>query len=547
MSISGTATRAPTNPSAAPPMVGVPPAPLEIPAPPAPRFPATWRHDVPAAIVVSLVALPLCLGIALASGAPLFSGIIAGVVGGLVAGVLSGSQLMVSGPAAGLTAIVVSAIATLGSFRAFLATVVVAGVLQVGFGLAGAGLIGTYFPSAVIKGMLAAIGVILILKQLPHAVGYDADFEGDEAFRQANDENTFSAVGHALERVEPGAILVAVLALALLLSWDSPLLRPLKVFPGPLAAVLMGVGVNALLSAFAPSLALQGEHLVTLPAPESLAGYAGVFTTPDWSVLAQPMAWKVALTLAIVASLETLLSLEATDRMDPLKREAPTNRELLAQGAANITSGALGGLPVTGVIVRSAANVDAGARTKAAAVLHAVFLAGAVVLVPFLLNRIPLAALAAILLYTGYKLAHPRLLKHAWREGWTQFVPFAVTVSAILLTDLLVGIAVGLAVGFAFIIADTIRTPAFAVVSPRGSVLTRLRLHENVSFLAKAGLARQLEALPSGARIEIDGTHCRRIDHDVLEYLSDFRETALARRIDFRPVGIPLRPTTPSH
>lgn len=510
-------------------------------------FSTSWKSDLPASVVVFLVAVPLCLGIALASGAPLFSGIIAGVVGGLVVGALSGSALMVSGPAAGLTAIVVTAIGALGSFRAFLAAVVVAGVLQIALGLAGAGIVGYYFPSAVIKGMLAAIGLILILKQVPHAVGYDADFEGDESFLQANNENTFSGLTQAFNRMETGAVVISLAALLILIIWDQTRLKKMKLLPGPLAAVALGVGMNFLFGVAAPGLQLQAEHLVALPIPDSLAGFAGLLTSPDWSALGRPETWRIALTLAVVASLETLLSLEATDRMDPYKREAPTNRELMAQGTGNIVSGVLGGLPVTGVIVRSAANVDAGARTKASAILHGVLLLLAVLLIPAFLNSIPLASLAAILIYTGFKLAHPRLVKHAYAQGWYQFLPFVITVVAILLTDLLVGIGVGLAFGFFFILVDQFRAPCYTVVSPHGSVLTRLRLHDHVSFLNKATLTRALEGLPSGARVEIDGTHCERIDHDVLEFIADFRETAKLRGIDFRLVGISAGATSPSH
>ncbi|MCU0635379.1 MAG: SulP family inorganic anion transporter, partial [Gemmatimonadaceae bacterium] len=425
----------------------------------------TWSFDLKAAVVVFLVALPLCLGIALASGAPLFSGITAGVVGGIVVGAISGSALMVSGPAAGLTAIVISAIATLGSYARFLPAVVVGGIVQIALGLLGAGVVAYYFPSAVIRGMLAAIGLILILKQLPHAVGYDADFEGDETFRQANDENTFSALTHAFDRIEPTAAVLAALALLMLVAWDRKWVGPLRVIPGPLAVVLMGIAANVALAASAPDLALKASHLVQLPIVGSLGDFAALFTRPDWSVLQSADAWRVAVTIGIVASLESLLSLEATDRMDPYRREAPANRELLAQGAGNVVSGLLGGLPVTGVIVRSAANVEAGAKTKRSAMLHGVLLAIAVLAIPGALNQIPLAVLAAILLYTGYKLAHPSVWRRAAATGAFQLVPFVVTVLAILLTDLLVGIGIGLAVGFVFILAEHMRAPCFTVVS----------------------------------------------------------------------------------
>lgn len=505
------------------------------------------REDGPAALVVFLVALPLCLGIALASGAPLFSGVIAGIVGGIVVGLLSGSHLMVSGPAAGLTAIVVSAIATLGSFPAFLMAVVISGFVQVALAGLRAGVIGYYFPSSVIRGMLAAIGLILILKQVPHAVGWDKDYEGDESFVQADGDTTFTAIDHALHAIEPGALLIALVALALLVLWDKTGLKRLKLLPGPLVAVLAGVGINLALAQSGSSWTLFAEHLVQLPMPSSVGEFASFFTFPDFSAALREDTWRVAVTLGVVASLETLLSLEATDRMDTHKRESPPNRELLAQGVGNSLSGLLGGLPLTGVIVRSAANVDAGAQTKLSAILHGVLLALAAVTIPGLLNEIPLASLAAILLYTGFKLAHPRILRSMWGQGWKQFTPFALTIAAILLSDLLIGITVGLGVAFAFILTDEIRFDCFTVTSPPGAVLKRIQLQEQVSFLNKASLARLLASLKPGERLEIDGSRCRVIHHDVLEHMADFRQQALERGIDLRLVGIDLPPPPPAH
>jgi MFS superfamily sulfate permease-like transporter len=454
---------------------------------------------------------------------------------------------MVSGPSAGLTAIVVSAISTLGSFRAFLTAVVLAGVVQLLLAALRAGVIGYYFPATVIRGMLAAIGLILILKQIPHALGYDADYEGDLAFVQATGENTFSAISHALERIEPAAVVLSLTALAMLVVWEKTRLKSIKLLPGPLAVVAVGIIGQWLLPTLDSSLQLGPEHLVGLPVVASLADLGALVAWPDWSVVTRPETWRIAVTLGIVASLETLLSLEATDRMDPFKREAPTDRELAAQGAGNIVAGLIGGLPVTGVIVRSAANVDAGAQSKRSAILHGILLLAAVLLIPAVLNLIPLASLAAILIYTGFKLAHPRLLRHAWAQGRTQWVPFVVTVVAILLSDLLVGIGIGLSVGFAFILLGQLRFPCFTVVSPYGSVLTRVRLHEHVSFLQKASLMQMLDRLPAGSRIEIDGSGCRHIDHDVLESISDFRQTSKLRKIDFRTVGIELPAVSPSH
>ncbi len=507
----------------------------------------SWRSDLPASLVVVLVALPLCLGIALASGAPLASGIVAGVIGGIVVGLLSNSQLMVSGPAAGLTAIVVAGITALGSFEAFLASVVIGGVLQIALSLMRAGIIGYYIPSAVIKGMLAAIGVILILKQLPHAVGYDADFEGDETFTQTNAENTLTALTQMLEQIQVGAVIIASAALAVLVLWGRPAFKRLKVIPAPLVVVLLGIATNQFFVEFFPALAIRSTHLVQLPIAESARDWLSFFTFPSWNALATVETWRLGVTIAIVASLETLLSLEATDKMDPYKRESDTNRELLAQGIGNTIAGLIGGLPVTGVIVRSAANIDAGARTRWSAILHGMLLLGFVLAIPTFLNLIPLSALAAMLLYTGFKLASPALFKTSWALGWSQFVPFTVTVVAIVMTDLLMGIGIGLAVALFFILAEYLRQPALRVVSVKGSVLTRYVLPDQATFLAKANIERTLNEIPDGSRVEIDGTRTTRFDYDVLEQLHEFKETARLRKIDYRLVQVPMAPTTPTH
>ena len=512
-----------------------------------PSLRESWRSDLPASLVVVLVALPLCLGIALASGAPLLSGIVSGIIGGLVVGLLSNSQLMVSGPAAGLTGIVLTGIATVGSFEAFLAAVLIGGVVQIVFSILRAGVIGYYIPSAVIKGMLASIGIILILKQLPHAVGYDANFEGDESFVQRNAENTFSALSHMLQQIQVGAVIIAVLALLVLVLWDRPALKKLKIIPAPLVVVLLGIGTNAVFGALWPMLAIRATHLVQLPLAESARDWLTFFTVPDFRALASVNTWRLGITIAIVASLETLLSLEATDKMDPYKRESDTNRELLAQGVGNTLAGLLGGLPVTGVVVRSAANIDAGARTRWSAVLHGLLLMGFVLAIPGVLNLIPLAALAAMLLYTGYKLASPSLFRTSWKLGWSQFIPFLVTVVAIVTTDLLVGIGIGLAIALFFILAEYLRQPALKVVSLHGAVLTRYQLPNQATFLAKANIERTLNALPEGCRVEIDGADTTRFDYDVLEQLHEFSQTAKLRHIDYRLVNIPAAATTPTH
>ena len=505
-----------------------------------PPFAESWRQDVPASIVVLLVALPLCLGIALASGAPLSSGLIAGVIGGIVIGLLSDSELMVSGPAAGLTAIVLAGITTVGSFPAFLTAVIIGGVLQIVLSVLRAGVIGYYFPSAVIRGMLAGIGVILILKQLPHAVGYDSDYLGDESFVQPDGENSFSALFSAFDAIEPGAVIICLVSLILLVLWEkSPTLKTIKLLPGPLVVVLAAIALNAVFGVISPEWVLGVTHLVELPVAETAGDLLTFIIFPDLNSITNPDIWRLGFTLAVVASLETLLSLEATDRMDPYKRESDTNRELLAQGVGNTLSGMVGGLPITGVIVRSSANVQAGGRTRYSAILHGVLLLGAVLTIPSALNYIPLSALAAILLYTGYKLAAPALWVSTYRLGLQQFIPFGVTVIAIVLTDLLVGIAVGMLVGLTFILSEYLRQPALTRVSPPDALLQRFQLPDQVTFLSKANIGQTLDALPPGSRIEIDGRNTKCFDHDVLEILHEFRVTAELREIDYRLVGIP--------
>ena len=494
------------------------------------------RRDVPAGIVVFLVALPLCLGIALASGAPLMSGLVTGVIGGIVVGMASGSHLMVSGPAAGLTAIVLAAITTLG-FPAFLTAVLLAGFIQIALGFLRAGVIGYYFPNAVIRGMLGGIGIIIILKQFPHAVGYDADPEGDETFTQINDENTFSALYNALDRIELGAVIMSVVALAILVLWDRPFMKRFAIIPGALLVVVLGVVLNALFAASGSTLTLSGDHLVTLPIISSWSDLRSALSGPDFSAFSNGAVWTTALTLGIVASLETLLSLEATDRMDPLKREAPANRELIAQGIGNALCGLAGGLPMTGVIVRSSANVYAGAKTKASAIFHGMLLAIAVLAVPVLLNRIPLAVLASILLYTGWKLAHPRQLTYFISRGLHQWLPFVVTIVAILLTDLLKGIAIGLTTALLFILMEHLQSPSFQVVSQEGT-RSRLKLNEHLTFLSKANLSTALQQFPAGSEVEVDGSYVKRIDHDVAEVLREFRTSAAERMITVRFIGL---------
>lgn len=490
-----------------------------------------FKHDIPASIVVFLVALPLCLGVALASGAPLFAGIIAGVVGGIVVGSVSGSALSVSGPAAGLTTIVLASITTMGSFEAFLVAVFLAGAIQFILGLLRAGTIGNYFPSAVIKGMLAAIGIILILKQIPHAVGYDKDFEGDESFFQPDGENTFSELVNAFAYLNPGAVIVFVVSIFILMLWERPMIKNAKfstILPAPLIVVLLGISLNALYMQSVEALVIEKEHLVSLPVSTDFVSFINQFQFPDFSVIQRQETWTIAFTIAIVASLESLLSIDAVDKLDPFKRTTPLNQELRAQGIANMASGLIGGLPVTAVIVRSSANVAAGARTKTSAITHGLLLLLTAFLIPNLLNQIPLASLAAILLMVGYKLAKPSLILSMYKKGKDQFIPFAVTIIAILLTDLLIGITIGILVGLFFVLKTNFHRALFSVNENKNYLI---RLTKDVSFLNKALLRQTFKEIPDGSKVIIDGSRSAFIDQDILETINDFRESAANRDI----------------
>lgn len=508
------------------------------------------RADLPASVVVFFVALPLCLGIALASGAPLFAGLIAGVVGGVVVGMLSGSPLGVSGPAAGLTVIVYDAIHTLGSFEAFLLAVVLAGIMQVALGVARAGVLGYFFPSAVIKGMLSGIGIIIILKQLPHAVGYDADPEGEMSFVQSTGENTFSAISHMFQFIDLSAFFVAAVGLVILVAWEkllAPRHRLFTLIQSPLVAVAFGIGFQAVCQRFAPALALAPEHLVAVPVADSWQSFVGQFSQPDVSRIMEPGLWLIAATLAVVASLETLLCVEATDKLDPYKRVTPTNRELLAQGSGNIVCGLLGGLPVTQVIVRSSANIQCGARSRLSAVTHGLLLLFFVVALPGLLNLIPLAVLASVLLTVGYKLAKPALFRTVYRQGPSQFLPFVVTVAGVVLTDLLTGIALGMAVAIVFILRRNYLNSHFLHIVQSGSAdrhTVTLRLAEEVTFLNKGAILKELGAIAPGSHVVIDSSACVGIDFDVREAIDDFRQGAARRDITVEMIE-KTAPTTP--
>jgi MFS superfamily sulfate permease-like transporter len=501
---------------------------------------ADWAADLRAGLVVWLVALPLCLGIALASGAPLVSGLITGIIGGLVVSWLGGSSLLVSGPAAGLAAIVLTATAELGSFAALLAATTVAGGLQLVLGLVRAGRLAALVPSSVVTGMLAGIGVLLILQQLPHAIGVD----GPEAHGLALLFTPILVLPQALA----GPTLVAATALGLLFLWERPALRPLRGWlPGPLVAVGAGVALAELLAVFAPGLAVSAEHRVALP-DLGWSELGAVFTTPDWSALTTATGWRVAVTLAVVASLETLLSMQATDRMDPLKRKSDGNRELIGQGVGNALAGLVGGLPMTGVIVRSAANVDAGGRTWRAALIHGVLLAGTVASVPFLLERIPLASLAAVLLHTGWKLAHPSRFRAAHGIGASYGVPLVATVIAVVTTDLLIGVGVGLLVSVIYAVRSSAQHGLNVVRDGEAQdPAVRFELSESVTFVHKARIEEELDQLPEGSDVTVVGSRAQSIDHDVLELLHGFSETARDRRIRYRLIDVPAPTTGASH
>jgi MFS superfamily sulfate permease-like transporter len=490
------------------------------------------RYDLPASLVVFLVALPLCLGIALASGMPLFSGLLAGIIGGVVIGMISRSPLSVSGPAAGLAVIVLAAVERLPSLEAFLLAVVLTGLLQIAFGLLRAGTIGDFIPSSVIKGMLAAIGLILILKQIPHAVGYDAVYEGDLAFRQTDGRNTISELWYLFgEVLSFGAMIISVLSLVFLFWWDGIHGRKpawLKPLPGPLVVVIFGILANEVYTAFFPKLAILPGQLVNVPVSGSIAGFVGQFRFPDFGYIGDPAVWQVAVTLAVVASLETLLCIEAVDKLDPFKRVSPTNRELFAQGVGNFFSGMIGGMPVTSVIVRSSANVNSGARTRLSAILHGIWLLLTVLLIPHALNLIPLSALAAILITVGYKLTKPEILVRKYQMGWAHLIPFVVTVLAILFTDLLVGIGIGLASSVLFIIWSNFRTGVFVY---RDGDNHLIRLTTNLSFIHKYELKRILASIPAGATVLIDLSKTSFVDLDNSEIISDFVESANYRDI----------------
>jgi len=506
-----------------------------------PKLFSNLRNDIPASIVVFFVALPLCLGIALASGAPLFSGLIAGIIGGIIVGALSGSNIGVSGPAAGLAAIVLSAIATLGSYENFLVAVVLGGVIQILFGVLKAGIIGYYFPSSVIKGMLTGIGIIIILKQIPHFFGYDPDPTGDFSFITLDGDNTFHMLFETLNHLIPGSALIGLVSLGILILWSQVLSKKGKIFQvvqGPLVAVAVGIIFYAL-TKDSNILAIGSTHLVSVPVPESLDMFLGQFSFPDFTAITNSEVWVTAFTIALVASLETLLCVEATDKLDPAKNVTPTNRELLAQGTGNVISGMIGGLPITQVIVRSSANIQSGGKTKLSAIIHGFLLLISVVTIPKLLNMIPLSVLAAVLLVVGYKLAKPSLFVQMYKLGWKQFIPFSLTVLGIVFIDLLYGIGLGLISGIAVILIKSYQNSHF--LHKEGEDIDdgkiKMTLAEEVTFFNKGAILKELDQLEDNSYLELDVRKTRYLDNDIIEILEDFATKAHEKNITIKLIS----------
>lgn len=485
----------------------------------------SFSADLLAGMVVFLVALPLCLGIAVASGAPPFAGVISGIIGGIIVGSLSKSNVSVTGPAAGLIAIILVAVTDLG-YETFLVAVMIAGLIQLTLGLAKAGGISSYFPTSVIEGMLVAIGIIIIKKELPHAIGYDLKHEGVffsyKLFE--TDQGILGELMHAFNFAHLGVIVVAIVSIAIIIAFNKvPALKKIKAIPGALVAVVAGILLNELFKIAMPAWVIANEHLVVLPTADSVQAFLGQFQTPDFNGFSNPKVWVTGLTIAIVASIETLLCLEAGDKMDPMKRYSSANAELRAQGIGNLLSGLIGGIPMTSVIVRTTANINAGAKTKMAAIFHGIFLLLAVIAIPGLLNKIPMASLAAILIMIGLKLASPKVFKHMWHNGKHQFIPFIITVIAVVVTDLLKGVGIGLIVSVFYILKGNMKLAYFFRKEQHHEGETiHIDLAQEVSFLNKAAIKATLAALPENSKVVVNADNTVYIDHDVLELLRDF-------------------------
>ena len=501
---------------------------------------ANLKSDFASGLVVFLVALPLCLGIALASGAPLFSGIIAGVVGGLIVGYLSQSHLSVSGPAAGLTAIVLTSITDLGAFNIFLLAVFLAGIIQLFLGFIKAGTISNYFPNNVIEGMLAGIGVIIFLKQIPHAAGYDPDFEGDESFFQIDGQNTFSEIFSVLNHITIGSVLITIISLIILIAWTKiEFLKRLKLIPAALVAVIVSIILNEIFLQSGSNLAIAKDHLVSLPVPKSFEEFKTIIVTPDFTAITNSKVWIVAITIAVVASIETLLCIEAADRMDAQKRYTDTNVELKAQGIGNIISSLIGGLPMTSVVVRTSANNAAGAKSKMSAIIHGLLLLVSVLAIPSILNKIPLATLAAVLLLVGYKLANPKIIKHFWDKGKYQFIPFIATFVAVVFTDLLKGVALGMIINVIFVLKGNMkRAYNFRKEEYQNGDVIHIDLAQEVSFLNKSSIKSTLAAIPEKSRVVINASETVYISYDILLMIKEFKKIrSKDLDIDVRLVG----------
>lgn len=493
------------------------------------------KADIPAGLVVFLVAVPLCLGIALASDAPLFSGIIAGMVGGIVVTLISGSRIGVSGPAAGLAVIVGDAITKLGTdatgdfnleygFGLFLSATVLAGIFQIILAFLKAGIIGYYFPNSVIKGMLSAIGIIIILKQIPHALGHDVIPDGMFAFVQENGKNTFTEIFASLSDINPAAVIITAVSMAILILWEQSFMKKVKLFQivqGPLVVVVLGIFMSQYFFAL-DGFHLDPDEMVSIPLASEAGGFTNLFTTPDWSRVFTMEIFLLGFTIAVVASLETLLCVEATDKLDPDKNVTPTNRELLAQGTGNIVSGLIGGLPITQVIVRSSANIQSGGKTKFSAFFHGILILVSALFIPDILNMIPLSSLAAILFMVGYKLAKPSLFKQMAKQSKAQFYPFLITIGGIIFTDLLIGIGIGLAVAIFLLLYKNFTTPFSFKEDHTSGQPIEIKLAENVSFLNKASILQALYVIPPDSEVIIDASASKYIHPDVVEILNDF-------------------------
>jgi MFS superfamily sulfate permease-like transporter len=494
------------------------------------------RHDLPAGLSVFLVALPLCLGIALASGAPIYAGLLSGIVGGMVVTFISGSQLAVSGPAAGLTTLVAASIISLGDYKVFLLAVIIAGLFQILLGLLKLGVIANYFPSSVIKGMLAAIGLMLIFKQIPLALGYDQpDFWSGGFIHLFSAKNPFGNLKNFNQHITKGTILISVLSLIILILLQLPSAKKMKIIPAPLIVVVFGVLTSLLFAGISSRFSLKQAQLVNIP----LNIFADI-SFPDFSKLfSNAEIWKDGIIIGSLATLETLLCIEAIDKLDRRNRITPVNRELIAQGIGNMTCGLLGAIPMTAVVVRGAANVDAGARTKLSAFTHGLFLLLAVLLVPFLLNKIPYASLAAILLMTGYNLTRPKLFRNMWSLGWKQFIPFILTIIVILSTDLLIGVSIGLLISIYFIVRNNFKAEYKILKTQHNGIETEyIKLNSNVTFLNKVKLREALDEVAEYSVLTIDGSECNFIDYDILEIISEYGNKAHDRHIELHLTGI---------